>query len=437
MSVTINKSDWVGTKAQYIALSSIEANRKYYITDLETFVITNSAMSSATSTYSSLYTNDDVFLCVDSGIYSQYHFYKFNNGSWTDLGGLVSNLPNGTYIGTGTNWGTSPGACYLRTSYFAGGQIPQKEGDLVYSTGTRNLHRCGAVTWDAQEGVYKTTPTFVANFTIPTVNNNTITITQGGVSKGYFTLNQSTNATIDLDAGGSGSGVQSNWNESDSTSLAFIQNKPTIPTKTSDLTNDGNGTNVFATSDQVFAKVYTSIASISPNLTTSSTIKNVVDAMVDNSYLSTEIENYSNLVPDSNYLRGVLEVNKVKNNFASCKYISAINTPSTNGVARIWFGEFNNNVFLGGWTGWKELTQTQFSITIKKEGTQIASYNGSEGVTANIVETDPIFSASASAGITSSDISNWNAKSDFSGNYSDLSGAPQFSYSNGVLTITL
>ena len=33
--------------------------------------------------------------------------------------------------------------------------------------------------------------------TIPTVNDNTITITQGGVTKGSFTLNQNTNATID------------------------------------------------------------------------------------------------------------------------------------------------------------------------------------------------------------------------------------------------
>jgi len=35
--------------------------------------------------------------------------------------------------------------------------------------------------------------------TIPTVNDNTITITQGGVTKGSFTLNQSTNQTIDVD----------------------------------------------------------------------------------------------------------------------------------------------------------------------------------------------------------------------------------------------
>ena len=37
---------------------------------------------------------------------------------------------------------------------------------------------------------------------IPTVNNSTITFTQGGVTKGSFTLNQSSAGTIALDAGG-------------------------------------------------------------------------------------------------------------------------------------------------------------------------------------------------------------------------------------------
>lgn len=40
---------------------------------------------------------------------------------------------------------------------------------------------------------------------IPTVNNPTITITQGGVTKGSFSLNQSSSDTIALDAGGGGS----------------------------------------------------------------------------------------------------------------------------------------------------------------------------------------------------------------------------------------
>ena len=40
--------------------------------------------------------------------------------------------------------------------------------------------------------------------TIPTVNDATITFTQGGVSKGTISLNQSTDQTIELDAGGGG-----------------------------------------------------------------------------------------------------------------------------------------------------------------------------------------------------------------------------------------
>lgn len=39
-------------------------------------------------------------------------------------------------------------------------------------------------------------------------------------------------------------------------------------------------------------------------------------------------------------------------------------------------------------------------------------------------ETDPVFVASASYGITSSDITNWNNKSDFSGSYNDLTDTP-------------
>lgn len=56
----------------------------------------------------------------------------------------------------------------------------------------------------------------VINFTNDTgyitssaLGNGTITITQGGVTKGTFTTNQSTNATIALDAGGSGGGSYS------------------------------------------------------------------------------------------------------------------------------------------------------------------------------------------------------------------------------------
>lgn len=71
------------------------------------------------------------------------------------------------YIGTGTGWGTSPGECYLRTNYFSGNRVPKKAGDAVFSTTTRNLHICGALTWDSGQNCYKTTPTFVMSFPSP------------------------------------------------------------------------------------------------------------------------------------------------------------------------------------------------------------------------------------------------------------------------------
>ena len=49
-------------------------------------------------------------------------------------------------------------------------------------------------------------------------------------------------------------------------------------------------------------------------------------------------------------------------------------------------------------------------------------------------ETDPIFSQSASAGITSQDITNWNNKSEFSGNYNDLTNKPNIPTATSNLT---
>jgi hypothetical protein len=82
----------------------------------------------------------------------------------------------------------------------------------------------------------------VSKPTIPIVNNPTIYFTQGGIPKGSITLNQSSNQTISLDAGGSGGGVQPNWNETDPTSMAYIANKPILSTVATtgsytDLTN--------------------------------------------------------------------------------------------------------------------------------------------------------------------------------------------------------
>lgn len=77
--------------------------------------------------------------------------------------------------------------------------------------------------------------------TLGNINNATITFTQGGVTKGTFTLNQSSNATIALDAGGGGvSGNQISLITEDSTrSLTLGVNNTTKRAFANLIINEG------------------------------------------------------------------------------------------------------------------------------------------------------------------------------------------------------
>ena len=56
--------------------------------------------------------------------------------------------------------------------------------------------------------------------------------------------------------------------------------------------------------------------------------------------------------------------------------------------------------------------------------TKTSDLTNDSGFITSYTETDPVFSASPAAGISSSDISGWDAKSDFSGSYNDLTDKP-------------
>lgn len=64
---------------------------------------------------------------------------------------------------------------------------------------------------------------------VPTVYNSTITFTQGGVNKGTITLNQSSDATIALDAGGSGTSIPNPAYGTSSTAAATAEKVVSIP----------------------------------------------------------------------------------------------------------------------------------------------------------------------------------------------------------------
>ena len=56
--------------------------------------------------------------------------------------------------------------------------------------------------------------------------------------------------------------------------------------------------------------------------------------------------------------------------------------------------------------------------------TKVSDLTNDSGFITSYTETDPIFVASAASGITSSDITSWNNKSNFSGSYNDLTNKP-------------
>lgn len=79
----------------------------------------------------------------------------------------------------------------------------------------------------------------------------------------------------------------------------------------------------------------------------------------------------------------------------------------------------------GGTSDYSDLTNKPQINSVTLSGNKSLSDLGIQPAGSYLTsETDPVFSASASAGITSSDITNWNNKSDFSGNYNDLSNKP-------------
>ena len=100
-------------------------------------------------------------------------------------------------------------------------------------------------------------------------------------------------------------------------------------------------------------------------------------------------------------------------------------------------------------------TVNNATLTIQKNGTTVKTFtaNASSNVTANITvptktselsnnsgfltsESDPVFSASPAATITTQDIDSWTAKSNFSGSYNDLTDKPTIpTVNNATLTI--
>ncbi len=185
--------------------------------------------------------------------------------------------------------------------------------------------------------------------------------------------------------------------------------------RTSSSKIDLNGSTIKIKSWSGVSESSTSAIEITP---TQTTIKNIItptnngDAVnkeyVDNSISSLSLPTKtSDLTNDSGYITSYTETDPI---FSASAAAGISSTDISNWNAKSNFsGSYN------------DLTNKP---TIPTVPTNVSAFTNDSGYLTSYTETDPIYSASAAAGITTVDISNWNAKSDFSGSYEDLTNKP-------------
>ena len=179
--------------------------------------------------------NSNLSTVATSGSYNDLT-NKPNLNEYATISTLNSNYYNKTEIDALITGGE--GAGFLKMEFLD--KLPTKgEANTFYfvkSEFPQEQNSYNEYVWDEKSKSYEivSKTDYITNKEvgemIPTVYDSQITVKQGSVTKGTFTLNQSQNLTITLDAV-----VQSDWNQTNSTELDFIKNKPTVPTNTRSL----------------------------------------------------------------------------------------------------------------------------------------------------------------------------------------------------------
>lgn len=218
---------------------------------------------------------------------------------------------------------------------------------------------------------------------------------------------------------------------------------PTVPTKVSDLTNDSGYITGYTETDPTvpsWAKAsskpsYTASEvgavptsrtingkALSSNITLSASD---VSALPSSTAIPTITDTYSGTSSNGMSGKAVKSAidaldGSVTGTAGSSKTLTAFS--QTDGKVSATFGNIS-------------ITKSQVS-DFPSIPSKTSDLTNDSGYITGYTETDPVFSASAASGITSSDISNWNGKSDFSGSYNDLADKPTIpTVNNATLTI--
>ena len=261
-------------------------------------------------------------------------------------------------------------------------------------------------------------------------------------------------------AAGAEVNVQSNWAQTNSSADDFIKNKPSIPTKTSDLTNDSG----FITTSAIPTKVsaFTNDAGYLNEIPDDSVGLNQLDSTIVNALNNINNKantadlasvafsgSYNDLANKPTIPTKTSDLTNNSNFVSNTSYATA----NTGGVVKVGSGLSITNGVLST-TGGGVADAVEWSNVLNKPSdvsywnndagyitsaalpTKTSDLTNDSGFLTSYTETDPIYSASPAAGITAADISSWNAKSDFSGSYNDLTDKPTIpTVNNATLTV--
>lgn len=155
----------------------------------------NSLLSNLTASWTAAPTDDTNFIRQDTGGKSEFGRVKFST-LWTFIKGKADKV----YSAIGHKHIKADITDFPTSMAANGGDSSTVNGHTVNSNVPANAKFTDTNTWRPQpdwnatsgDAVIKNKPT------IPSVGNGTVTITQNGISKGIFTMNQSGNTTIAL-----------------------------------------------------------------------------------------------------------------------------------------------------------------------------------------------------------------------------------------------
>lgn len=229
--------------------------------------------------------------------------------------------------------------------------------------------------------------------------------------------------------------IQSDWNQSNTSSKDFIKNKPTIPTVPSNVSAFTNDAGYLTEHQDISGKANSEdLATVAfsgdyEDLGNTPTIPDVPEWAMSStkpSYTVSEIDGaQEELVSGTNIktINGtsVLGSGNITIQGGGGGDVNVIESITFNGSAVP--VDASKNAAIAYSAPVTSVNGNTGAVTISVP-TKVSDLTNDSGFITSYTEIDPVFSASAAASITSADITAWNGKSTFSGSYNDLTDKP-------------